>query len=78
MVLEMGWINPNTFELLDFPRARLPRSMQEWEDMIVWCSEHIGEQGKDWAYSGGDYMAFPPWWHFRTREGRMLFSLTWG
>ncbi len=74
---EIKWINPVTFELLCFGCARLPRSMKEWEDMIIWCAENIGEQGTDWAYSGGDYMAFPPWWHFKTRDDAVLFKLTW-
>ena len=72
----MVWVNPDTFEILEYQVLHRSKSTSEWADVCVWCEETIGEQNILWAQTGAEMQVSNCWW-FKHNEDAVLFQLTW-
>ena len=70
------WIDPDTFDVLNYAICWKPDSLQQWHDVSVWCEKCIGPRRKKW-YDDNKDMQISSMWYFKTKEDYMLFKLTW-
>ena len=70
------WINPDTFDHLEFSVVRPTQNFVEWNTMVEWCSDHIGHSDVDWAFSNAE-MQMPRMWFFKKQEDAVAFALAW-
>ena len=72
----MVWVNPETLEVLKFDAPMMVSSFSEYEDIVWWCEENVGELGIDYSFSSAA-MRFPHVWHFRSEDDVVMFKLRW-
>lgn len=72
----MGIVLQDTFEPLDYTVQFRPKSFLEWNSVIDWCNEHVGEYQKLWVSTGAE-MQIPQYWHFKFEEDSVLFAVRW-
>jgi hypothetical protein len=50
---------------------RFPTWTRGWRNSMIWCCQHIGQQGQDWDYLGiGQF-------DFAREQDAVMFALRW-
>jgi hypothetical protein len=54
----------------------VPRSLQQWDQAILWCEENIGVLGEIWTHTGAEMQISDGWW-FKNAQDAMMFRMVW-